>query len=194
MSLLANEISKLSDDELLDWYRGSNEASTFIAESYRRFSEDVYFNAIKWLKDMPDFKEAAKDVRADVFIKIAILVEANKLKARRIQPYLFVITRNKCLALIKKGKRVSKFNQTIEKIESEVMEIEKEENSLRSINETNIMDHVRELDEKKQQIITLRFFYNMTTPQISEIMKLKATTVRGHWQYALKKLQEKTKK
>lgn len=194
MSFLANDVSGFSDDELLDWYRGSTDTSAFIIELYRRFSDGVYLNAIKWLKDMPDCIEVAKDVKAEVFVKIILLADAKRLKARRIQPYLFVITRNECLAFIKKKTRVIKFTQMFDRIESEVIEIEMEEDDLMINYEREIMNQVRELDENKQKIIKLRYFDGMTLRKISEELDMKPTTVRGHLQYALKKLLEKIKK
>jgi RNA polymerase sigma factor (sigma-70 family) len=193
MSFLANGINELSDDELLSWYQDTDDASVFIAELYRRFSDGLYLNAIKWLDDMRDAKEVAKDVRADVFTIVAQLAQANKLKIRKIKPYLYVITRHQCFAILRENKRISKISHTIDQIEAEVEEIEEEEERLRLAFSDKLMGHVHELDVTKQQIINLRFFQDKTLREISKEMTITITKVRGQLQWALKQLKKKIK-
>ena len=45
------------------------------------------------------------------------------------------------------------------------------------------------LNQKQQDILTLRFFSHMTVPEISAVMKMKEGTVKSHIHRAVKKLQ-----
>lgn len=54
---------------------------------------------------------------------------------------------------------------------------------------TLLKNTMKQLNEKQQSIVALRFFSHMTIPEISRIMRMKEGTVKSHIHRALKKLQ-----
>lgn len=94
------KLNQLSDMELVERYLSKQDSLAFNL-LYSRYAPKVYAKCISMLKD----ETAAQDALQDIFIKIFMSLSGFGERAR-LSTWIFSITYNYCIDLIRKGKRV----------------------------------------------------------------------------------------
>jgi RNA polymerase sigma-70 factor (ECF subfamily) len=97
MRLLFSNIKNLSDEELVERFKQS-EQSKFVGVLYERYSHLVLGVCLKYLKD----RNEALDQVSSIFEKL--LVDLKKHKVDKFKPWLFMVSKNHCLMLLRSKK------------------------------------------------------------------------------------------
>jgi RNA polymerase sigma factor (sigma-70 family) len=170
---------------------GDNGNTEFSAsELYKKYSEAIYYNAIKWLKEHPNKIELAKDVRSNVAYKIVKYSQKKSFsEIGNIESWLFVVTKHCAFDAIKQVKNLPRSFPVMEDIYNEVVEVWSEEcEAYWDETSYRIVIIISEMDSLKKKIVELRFFKKMRIKAIAEELSVPASTVRGQLQSAIKKM------
>lgn len=124
--------------------------------------------------------EEAEDVTENVFFKIFTRIQSFDIE-RDFRPWLSRIIINETRNYISKNKiNLFKDNTNQEYVESSI-----------NLNREEIMDireSLKRLTQKEKEIITLRYYDELTIEEISKILKLPKNTVKVRIHRTLKKL------
>lgn len=145
------DIAQKTDLELIFAYQ-ENQDNRWLGELYKRYMSLVYGVCLKYLKD----RDAAQDMVMQVFEKL--LSQLQNQKVENFKSWLYVLTKNECLMLLRKQKSQG---HSVENGEA-VMEIalavhhDTEANALES-DLTKLEDCIGKLNE--EQKVCVQFFY-----------------------------------
>ena len=139
--------------------------------------------------------ETAKDLVQDVFADY--WEKKQNLDVANISSYLYKSIQNKCLNYIKHLTVVDQYatNVKIAHARMEYLINYSDDNELfRQISNQNIREHIEasvaKLPLKCQEAFKLCFFYEMTSKEAAELMRLSPRTVEGHIQKAVAQLRK----
>lgn len=136
---------------------------------YNRYNKLVYGIAFSMLKN----KEDSEDVVQTVFSKLYIL-EKDKLPTDKIGTWLYTVTKNEALLLLRKNNNDVNLD-TIYDLEDENNEIDK------LINKDSYNRLIDGLNQKEQEIVSLKILSNFTFQEIGELLGESANTIK--WRY-----------
>lgn len=136
---------------------------------YNRYNKLVYGIAFSILKN----KEDSEDVVQTVFSKLYIL-EKDKLPTDKIGTWLYTVTKNEALLLLRKNNNDVNLD-TIYDLEDENNEIDK------FINKDSYNRLINGLNQKEQEIVSLKILSNFTFKEIGELLGESANTIK--WRY-----------
>lgn len=136
---------------------------------YNRYNKLVYRIAFSILKN----KEDSEDVVQTVFSKLYIL-EKDKLPTDKIGTWLYTVTKNEALLFLRKNNNNVNLD-TIYDLEDENNEIDK------FINKDSYNRLINGLNQKEQEIISLKILSNFTFKEIGEFLGESASTIK--WRY-----------
>ena len=140
-----------------------------VEEFYNRYNKLVYGIAFSILKN----KEDSEDVVQTVFSKLYIL-EKDKLPTDKIGTWLYTVTKNEALLLLRKNNNDVNLD-TIYDLEDENNEIDK------FINKDSYSRLINRLNQKEQEIVSLKILSNFTFKEIGELLGESANTIK--WRY-----------
>ena len=135
---------------------------------YEKYGKLVYQIAFSVLKN----KENAEDIMQNVFIKIANLTE-DKLPSKYEASWLYSVTKNEAISYIRKNKE----NISIEEISQKSNEYEIE----KMLENTDYEKMISSLEEKEQQIISLKVDIGLSFKEIANLLNMPIGTVQ--WKY-----------
>ena len=136
---------------------------------YNRYNKLVYGIAFSILKN----KEDSEDVVQTVFSKLYIL-ERDKLPTDKIGTWLYTVTKNEALLLLRKNNNDVNLD-TIYDLEDENNEIDK------FINKDSYNRLINGLNQREQEIVSLKILSNFTFKEIGELLGESANTIK--WRY-----------
>lgn len=136
---------------------------------YNRYNKLVYGIAFSILKN----KEDSEDVVQTVFSKLYVL-EKDKLPTDKIGTWLYTVTKNEALLLLRKNNNDVGLD-TIYDLEDENNEIDK------FINKDSYNRLINGLNQKEQEVVSLKILSNFTFKEIGELLGESANTIK--WRY-----------
>lgn len=136
---------------------------------YNRYNKLVYRIAFSILKN----KEDSEDVVQTVFSKLCVL-EKDKLPTDKVGTWLYTVTKNEALLLLRKNNKDVNLD-TIYDLEDENNEIDK------LINKDSYNRLINGLNQKEQEIVSLKILSNFTFKEIGELLGESANTIK--WRY-----------
>lgn len=136
---------------------------------YNRYNKLVYGIAFSILKN----KEDSEDVVQTVFSKLYVL-EKDKLPTDKIGTWLYTVTKNEALLLLRKNNNDVNLD-TIYDLEDENNEIDK------FINKDSYNRLINGLNQKEQEVVSLKILSNFTFKEIGELLGESANTIK--WRY-----------
>lgn len=151
---------------------------------YNKYSEKVYFFAMRFLKN----KEDAEGLTQDIFIKIWENRE-NLRTDLSLNSYIFTIAKN---TIFNKNRRKINEQAYIEYLKNHLDNIyDKTENDI-LLNEIKswIDDTVERLPAKRSYIFKLSRFEGLSYKEISQKLNISERTVEAHIRLALKTIRE----
>ena len=164
------------DDRLLNHYRESGNLE-YLGTLYHRYMHLVYGVALKYLKD----QESGKDAVMQIFEIAADKVARQDI--RNFKSWLYVVTKNHCLGLIRKNR----FNQ---KIEPDIMEsddffhLNGEEND----RSEELSKALTNLPEHQRRCIEMFYYENKSYREISDETGFDMKKVKSYIQNGKRKL------
>ncbi len=99
VSLFRKHISKYEDQELLQFYK-TEQKQKYVSELYGRYAHLVMGVSLKYLKNQPEAADMTADVY-EILVKKLLIHEVDNFSG-----WLYQLTKNQCLMLLRKNKRV----------------------------------------------------------------------------------------
>ena len=140
--VITPEIKALTDEQIIDRYKQSSDKN-LVGELYKRYTRFVYLVAMKYLKN----EERSQDSVMLIFEKL--FDDFHKHQIEKFKPWLHTVTRNHCLALLRKDQSLMKKEKNFQ-IESDIFMESGEDLHLEGINNTE-----KHIDCLKEAIQTL---------------------------------------
>lgn len=170
----------LNDKQLI--VRLKNQDAEAFSILYNRYSKKLYWYALKFVKS----PEIAEDIIHDIFVKLWEQSDSLHTDAS-IQAYLYKITRNSLLNLIKRGtveaRVIDEIMYHAEQHTSNTDESVQYRETLRQTNEA-----IDELPPKRKQIYELSRNNGMTHRQIAMQLEITDSTVNNQLVKAIKSI------
>lgn len=162
----------------------SDEEKDLVNKIFSKMNIKMYNISFGILKSQHDAEEAV----AQTFLKIMNYIEKiSDLPCPEIEPYCVIILKNETMNIIRQRKKIVhledvdyiKHNDTNYDIEKEYMgKMDKEE----------LLNYIDKLSDEEKYLIYLRFVYEMTYRQISELMDITEQAARKRGYRILEKL------
>ena len=166
--------SAQSDRELIDKYKRTQN-NEVLGVLYERYMHLVYGTCLKYLKD----REAAKDAVMNIFEELMTKLRSHEVD--NFKSWLFVVSKNHCLMLLRKESR----SRTVE-IPISLMQSE-EEIHLNGVLEkekhlTDLEDCLQSLADEQQQTVRMFYLDNKCYNEIAEMTGMEWNRIRSHIQ------------
>ncbi len=185
-----NKHQKYDDEALLNKFYQSQE-KYWLGVLLERYTLLLLGVCMKYLKNEQD----AQDAVQQVFYKV--LNELSKTKVNYFKSWIYTITRNHCLMLLRAGK-----NLILEEIEVEFSPQVEEYSQEKILEKEKLFEYMEsaliELNEEQQTCITLFYLNNKSYNEIAEDTGYTMTQVKSHIQNGkrnlknlIEKMQEK---
>lgn len=172
-----------SDDELMQEIKADNMFAFDVL--YKRYCKRVYKFGYSILKS----REESENLTQDVFLSLW----ENRLKIEKnssIKSYVFTITYNSAISIIRKKARESQFMEylkSLQEINVEPVNIELEYTEL-----TNKLDEILQtLPQRQKEIYLLHRVKGLKYSEIAESLNISVNTIENHMSRALKTIRKK---
>jgi RNA polymerase sigma-70 factor (family 1) len=172
-----------SDEELMQEIKADNMFAFDIL--YKKYSKRLYKFGFSILKS----REEAENLIQDVFLNLW----ENRLKVEKnssIKSYVFAITYNSAISIIRKKAKESQFIEylkSLQEINEEPVNIELEYNEL-----TNKIDEIiKALPQRQKEVYLLHKVEGLKYNEIAERLNISLNTVENHMSRALKTIRTK---
>jgi len=182
LRITRKHIKSLSDENIVLLYKQSNDQKC-IGELYVRYSTLVMGVSLKYLKNVPD----SQDILMQVFEKL--ITDLNKNEVRNFKPWLYQITKNQCLMLLRKTKNIHNTPIDSVPLEQEDEDIEKHEK--KELLLTKLEEFIPNLKENQRVCIELFYLQNKSYTEISEETGLNLKEVKSSIQNGKRNLEIK---
>lgn len=166
--------SAQSDQELIEKYKRTHN-NEVLGVLYERYMHLVYGTCLKYLKD----REAAKDAVMNIFEELMTKLRSHEVD--NFKSWLFVVSKNHCLMLLRKESRARTVEIPISLMQSEeeihlngVLEKEKHLNDLE--------DCLQSLVDEQQRTVRMFYLDNKCYNEIAEMTGMEWNRIRSHIQ------------
>ena len=176
-----NVYAKYSDLELIECYKNSQDKK-YVDELFERYATLVFGVSMKYLKS----EERSKDLTMAVFEKL--FIELIKRKIDNFKPWLYQVTKNECLMLLRKQKAVNAKEEVYLRDEVEGF-VEFEDNSHlfdgRVDKEkllTQLEECIQHLKEEQRTCVQMFFLNEKCYHEVAEITSFDLKKVKSYIQ------------
>lgn len=186
MRISRKHIQALTDEKLVLLYQQSKDQQ-YIGELYTRYSPLVMGVCLKYLKNISD----AQDLLMQIFEKL--IKDLPRHEVRSFKPWLFQLSKNECLMLLRKNKKITHVpmeNVTLKKEEDHNIEEHLQKEELLS----KLEEFIPELKENQRICIELFFLHKKSYAQIAEETHLSLKEVKSNLQNGKRNLELKLNK
>lgn len=169
----------MEDKELIKKAQIGNKEA--YGELYKKYFKKIY----RYCSFNTNHDELAKDITQETFVKAWIKIKDFELKENwSLQAFLFTIARNLIIdqSRRKKELQIDEFENNLETDENLVDDFDKKEDIKK------IKTALSKLDEVERQIIILRYFEEMDTKDVAQVIGIKDGALRVRIHRVLEKL------
>ncbi|MGW8315049.1 MAG: RNA polymerase sigma factor [Bacteroidales bacterium] len=166
-----------ADEELLRLYSDSGDLDV-LAALYERYMHLVFGVALKYLQD----REEARDAVMQIFERL--ITELPRHQVRTFQSWLYVLTRNHCLMILRSKKQEEKKLEGL-KIEYDFMEsgedlhpIDRDDPSM----EEALRECLEQLKHEQKKCIELFYYQQRSYQEISKALQIDENKVKSYLQ------------
>ena len=182
---MSKVLAIITDEEIVSALKNGNRelgATSFV----RKYQNFVYSTAYRYLDSSAD----AEDVSQEVFIKAIESIDKFRGESS-LKTWLYRITKNNCLNILRKKKVLSLFGMyKDQELEFEIKDtayspseiLEKEEF------ENRFLKVLSKLPEKQRETFALRYFEEMPYEEISQLIGTSTGGLKANYFQAVKKL------
>jgi RNA polymerase sigma-70 factor (ECF subfamily) len=159
----------------------NDEKRTKLEEIYTHYHKDLFITAYSILKDYQE----AEDAVQKMIIKLHNNLEKiNEIKCKKTRAYLVTIIRNICYDTYNKKKKIILIT------EEEINEIAIEDEVALDEYVIKVENYLSDLHKPYANIIMLKFYYELSIPEIAEILNITENNVSVRINRALKALKK----
>lgn len=159
--------SQLSDEELVSNYR-KERSSEIIGEIYKRYGHLVMGTCMKYLKNRAD----AEDMTMTLFEKLPHKLGNHKIE--RFKSWLYMVTKNECLMLLRKKGHVSTEITKELEAKDELHVVEAKEVQYEILEEA-----IKDLKEEQRKCIELFYIESKSYQEITALLHLDIKKVKS---------------
>ncbi len=176
-----NTYEKVSDLELVDFYKNSQDKK-YVDELFQRYATLVFGVSMKYLKN----EEQSKDLTMSVFEKL--FSELIKRKIENFKPWLYQVTKNECLMLLRKEKSIGAKEEVYLKDEVKgFVEFEDDSHLFEGhINKERLLNQLEEcinkLKEEQRQCVELFYLNEKCYQEVAEVTTFELKKVKSYIQ------------
>ncbi|MDD5507470.1 MAG: sigma-70 family RNA polymerase sigma factor [Bacteroidales bacterium] len=170
---------ELTDDELLSRFRMTGDTSC-IGVLFTRYTHLVYGVCMKYLQDREDARDAVMDIFED------LLVNLQNHKVEIFKNWLYVVSRNHCLMILRREASVDRVRvQWMEAFSDEIMDsgdflhLDKNEKENRI---STMLEALRWLNDEQRTCLELLYLHNKSYQEVSDITGFTMNQVKSHIQ------------
>lgn len=175
---------QLTDEEVIDRYLAT-QSSVYFSMLYDRYITKVYSKAISLLKDEAKAQDAAQEIFIKIFTHLAKFNKKSKFST-----WVYSITYNFCIDVIRKSKKQSKLfsdeeaegQEVIEEIDDKVL-LEMELERLKTV--LNLLN----VDDKA--VLIMKYKEGLSIKEISEVFDKTESAIKMKIKRAKHKCQQK---
>jgi len=158
---------QLSDEELVSLYRDKS-STDIVGEIYKRYGHLVMGTCMKYLKNQAD----AEDMTMNIFEKLPH--KLNNHSIERFKSWLYMVTKNECLMLLRKKGHVSTEITKELEAQEELHIAEAKEIQYEILEEA-----IQELKEDQRKCIELFYIQSKSYQEITTLLKLDIKKVKS---------------
>jgi RNA polymerase sigma factor (sigma-70 family) len=151
-------LQHLTDNELLLLYKQSNN-NKYIAELLQRYTNLLLGTCLKYLKNMDDAKDAVQH------IQLKCITDINKYEINVFNSWLYILTKNHCLYLLKTKKNIFSTDDKDYNISAE--ESNEEEFLAKELIFEKLDESLLQLNEDQRICVTLFYLEKQSYTEIS---------------------------
>jgi RNA polymerase sigma-70 factor, ECF subfamily len=177
------DIISYSDGELMQEIKADNMFAFDVL--YRKYSKKLYKFGFSILKST----EESENLIQEVFLNLW----ENRRKVEKnssIKSYVFTITYNSAISIIRKKARESEFVEylkSLQEVNVEPVNVELEYNELSD----KINDIIKELPQRQKEVFLLNRMEGLKYNEIAERLGISVNTIENHVSHALKTIRKK---
>jgi RNA polymerase sigma-70 factor (ECF subfamily) len=177
------DIILYNDEELMQEIKAGNMFA--FDELYRKYNKKLYKFGYSILKST----EEAENLIQDVFLNLW----ENRYKVEKnssVKSYVFTITYNSAISIIRKKARESQFIEylkTLQDINVEPADVELEYNELTS----KLDEIIKELPKRQKEVYLLHKVEGLKYNEIAERLNISVNTIENYMSHALKTIRKK---
>ncbi|MFB6340799.1 RNA polymerase sigma factor [Saccharicrinis sp. FJH62] len=169
-----------NDSFFVDSYRESGD-SAFLGQLFDRYIHLVYGLCLKYLKN----REDSQDATMEIYEKVAN--ELRKSEVKHFKSWLYIVSRNHCLSILKKKQQLSEVELISEKSYSEIVEFEDffthiNKDDFEKNKEGQLYKCIENLKEFQKDSITLFYFKEKCYKEIADILNTSIKKVKSYLQ------------
>ena len=177
------DIISYSDEELVQEIKANNVFA--FDQLYKKYCKKVYKFGYSILKTVEDSENLVQDVF------LSLWENRNKVeKNSSIKSYIFTITYNSAISIIRKRANESKYIeylQSLQELNEESVNLEMEYEELKN----RINKIVQALPPRQKEIYLLHYIEGLKYSEIAERLNISVNTIENHISRALKTIREK---
>lgn len=165
-------------------------------EAFGRLYDRYYQPVFGFLVSRTRNVEVAKDLCSETFFQALKAISRYESRGRPFKSWLFAIAMAQVGSYYRSRKRwlsvtIDEAPELVadEQYQPDVSMISDEDGSERKRQTDRLRQYMKQLNQKQQNILTMRFFSKLSVPEIAGAIKMKEGTVKSHIHRALKKLQ-----
>ena len=174
--------ASLSDDDLVGLYKSSANQDA-LAAFYQRYASLILGTCFKYLKNT----EKAADASADIYTEL--VSKLLKYDVENPKAWLFMLTKNHCLQLLRKEK-----SRAETEFSEEFMQSADDFNLDKVMEKENLLDAMHDclsqLKDEQQKAVSLFYLEKKCYQQIAQITGLEWNQVRSHIQNGRRNLKQ----
>ncbi len=178
-------LSTVYDKDLVKLYQDTTD-SRYFDELYRRHKSNVYGKCLSMLND----KALSDDALQDIFLKVLLNISKFSFKSK-FSTWLYSITYNHCLDVIRKEVKLSKNNnEFIENIAGLVIDDDSAEEFLLNMKVNRLKVVLDNIPQKDKVILLMKYQGGLSIKELSKMLGKSESAIK----MTLKRAKEKSVK
>ncbi len=174
-----SKYKEISDIKLVNLYQSTKDKD-IVGELYKRFTQFVFLVSLKHLKNEDKAKDAVMQIFENLFNDLL------NHKIENFKSWLYMVTRNHCLMILRKQQTYLKKNQDYKKDNENFMEndynLHLKENEEKELKADSVQNAVKQLNNEQKECILLFYFEGKSYAEIAQITNYTEKKVKSYIQ------------
>ena len=155
-----------SDSEIQEVVKKAQTGDPF---AFSQLYENFFLRIYRYTFMKTGNSEDAEDLTQEVFLKVIRSISKYKEKETPFASWLFRIARNTIIDYVRKRQKYTS-NLPLEGLNELIANVDVENSVITSINIEEIKNHMKNLTELQNEVITLRFFGQLSLEETSKVI------------------------
>jgi len=174
-----NNYTQISDNKLVSLYK-ENLDKEIVGELFKRYTQFVFLVSLKYLKNEDETKDAVMQIFEKLFDDLL------NHKIENLKSWLYMVTRNHCLMILRKQQSDLRKNQDYKKDNENFMEndynFHLKENEVKELKANSVRDAVNRLNKEQKECVNLFYFEGKSYSEIAQLTSYSEKKVKSYIQ------------